>query len=65
MPTDAIPVLAVCEKDISRVLPISPRSWRRLRARGQTPPSCKLGNRKRAWRISVLEAWLAEHEEKP
>jgi predicted DNA-binding transcriptional regulator AlpA len=37
---------------------VSPRTWDRLRARGDTPPITKLSERRIGYRIVDLKAWL-------
>jgi predicted DNA-binding transcriptional regulator AlpA len=37
---------------------VSPRTWDRLRARGETPPITKLSERRIGYRIVDLKAWL-------
>jgi predicted DNA-binding transcriptional regulator AlpA len=45
---------------------ISPRTWDRLRARGETPPITKLSERRIGYRIVDLRKWLdARRVEQP
>jgi predicted DNA-binding transcriptional regulator AlpA len=37
---------------------VSPRTWDRLRARGETPPITKLSARRIGYRLIDLKAWL-------
>jgi predicted DNA-binding transcriptional regulator AlpA len=37
---------------------VSPRTWDRLRARGETPPITKLSARRIGYRIVDIRAWL-------
>jgi predicted DNA-binding transcriptional regulator AlpA len=37
---------------------VSPRTWDRLRARGEAPPATKLSERRIGYRIVDLKAWL-------
>lgn len=37
---------------------VSPRTWDRLRARGDIPPITKLTERRIGYRIADLKAWL-------
>lgn len=49
------------ERDVADRLGISVSSLRRMRVRGDGPPSLELGVRVRRWRESDVEAWLNEH----
>ncbi len=37
---------------------VSPRTWDRLRARGETPPHTRLSERRIGYRLVDLKAWL-------
>jgi predicted DNA-binding transcriptional regulator AlpA len=37
---------------------VSPRTWDRMRARGETPPITKLSERRIGYRLVDLKAWL-------
>ena len=37
---------------------LSPRSWERLRSRGEAPPMTKLSERRRGYRLCDLKVWL-------
>jgi predicted DNA-binding transcriptional regulator AlpA len=37
---------------------LSPRTWDRLRARGETPPITQLSSRRVGYRLIDLRAWL-------
>jgi predicted DNA-binding transcriptional regulator AlpA len=42
---------------------ISPRTWDRLEARGETPPKTRLSSNRIGYRISDLKAWLDARRE--
>ena len=44
---------------------LSPRTWDRLRARGETPPVTKLSERRIGYRVADINAWLDARREKP
>ena len=51
-------VLAVSEREAARRLALSPAQLRRLRAGGEGPRAVQLSERRIAYRVVDLEAWL-------
>jgi predicted DNA-binding transcriptional regulator AlpA len=51
-------VRVVDEPTAIKLACVSPRTWDRLRARGETPPHTQLSERRIGYRISDLKAWL-------
>jgi predicted DNA-binding transcriptional regulator AlpA len=37
---------------------VSPRTWDRMRARGETPPITRLSARRIGYRVADIKAWL-------
>ena len=52
----ALPELAIAEADIDRVLPFSPRTWRRMKSAGLTPDGVRIG-KKLVYCRRHLELW--------
>ena len=57
-PGDAVRPIAVDVKGITKLFPVSVRSWRRLDSSGKIPRGFMLGGHK-LWRIADLEQWAA------
>jgi predicted DNA-binding transcriptional regulator AlpA len=61
-------VLVVDEPTAVKLAGLSPRTWDRMRARGETPPITQLSERRIGYRIFDLRMWLdarrvpAQHE---
>ncbi|MFO1099753.1 MAG: DNA-binding protein [Xanthobacteraceae bacterium] len=51
-------IRVVDELTAIRLLNLSPRSWDRLRSRGEAPPFTQLSQRRIGYRIADLRAWL-------
>lgn len=43
----------------ARMCGVSPRTWRRLNARGLIPNALHLGGKRRVWAVEELRAWTA------
>jgi predicted DNA-binding transcriptional regulator AlpA len=57
--SDALDSVRVVDEATAIMLTgVSPRTWDRLRARGDTPPITKLSERRIGYRIVDLKAWL-------
>jgi predicted DNA-binding transcriptional regulator AlpA len=57
--SDALESVRVVDEATAIMLTgVSPRTWDRLRARGETPPITKLSERRIGYRIVDLKAWL-------
>lgn len=56
-------VRVVNRKTLARLINISERKLDDLIAAGDAPPSIKLSERRRGWRISDIEAWLETRRE--
>jgi predicted DNA-binding transcriptional regulator AlpA len=57
--SDALDSVRVVDEATAIMLTgVSPRTWDRLRARGETPPITKLSERRIGYRIVDLKAWL-------
>ncbi|MFK5599102.1 helix-turn-helix transcriptional regulator [Methylobacterium sp. HMF5984] len=46
------------EHEFARLAGITPTTFRRLRARGETPPSIRLSPRRRGYRMADVMTWL-------
>jgi predicted DNA-binding transcriptional regulator AlpA len=51
-------VRVVNEPTAIKLAGVSPRTWDRMRARGDTPPITKLSERRIGYRLVDLRAWL-------
>jgi predicted DNA-binding transcriptional regulator AlpA len=51
-------VRVVDELTASKLAGLSPRTWDRLRARGETPPITRISERRIGYRLIDLKAWL-------
>jgi predicted DNA-binding transcriptional regulator AlpA len=51
-------VRVVDEPTAIKLVGVSPRTWDRMRARGETPPVTKLSARRIGYRVSDLAKWL-------
>jgi predicted DNA-binding transcriptional regulator AlpA len=51
-------VRVVDEQTAIMLTGVSPRTWDRLRARGEAPTATKLSERRIGYRIADLKAWL-------
>ncbi len=51
-------VRVVDEATAQLLLNLSPRTWDRMRARGEAPPATRLSERRIGYRIADLKAWL-------
>jgi predicted DNA-binding transcriptional regulator AlpA len=57
--SDAFDLVRVVDEQTAIMLTgVSPRTWDRLRARGEAPPATKLSERRIGYRIVDLKAWL-------
>jgi predicted DNA-binding transcriptional regulator AlpA len=51
-------VRVIPEPEAVRHVGVSPRTWDRMRARGETPPITRISERRVGYRLIDLEAWL-------
>jgi predicted DNA-binding transcriptional regulator AlpA len=51
-------VRVVNEPTAIKLTGVSPRTWDRMRARGETPPITKISERRIGYRVVDLKAWL-------
>jgi predicted DNA-binding transcriptional regulator AlpA len=51
-------IRVVNELTAAKLAGVSPRTWDRMRARGETPPHTKLSERRIGYRLVDLKAWL-------
>ena len=51
-------VRVVDESTAVKLAGVSPRTWDRMRARGETPPFTQISQRRIGYRIADLKAWL-------
>jgi predicted DNA-binding transcriptional regulator AlpA len=51
-------VRVVDEPTAAQLAGVSPRTWDRMRARGETPPVTQLSPRRIGYRLTDLRAWL-------
>jgi predicted DNA-binding transcriptional regulator AlpA len=51
-------VRVVDEPTAIKLANVSPRTWDRMRARGETPPITQLSQRRIGYRVSDLRTWL-------
>jgi predicted DNA-binding transcriptional regulator AlpA len=59
MTSDTLDSVRVVDEQTAIMLTgVSPRTWDRMRARGETPPITKLSERRIGYRIVDLKAWL-------
>jgi predicted DNA-binding transcriptional regulator AlpA len=58
MPNDFNSVRVIPEPEAVRHIGVSPRTWDRMRARGETPPITRISDRRVGYRLVDLEAWL-------
>jgi hypothetical protein len=59
MSDDAFECVRVVDESTAIMLAnVSPRTWDRLRARGEGPPITKLSDRRIGYRLVDLKAWL-------
>lgn len=57
--SDAFDLVRVVDEQTAIMLTgVSPRTWDRLRARGEAPPATKLSERRIGYRIVDLKNWL-------
>jgi predicted DNA-binding transcriptional regulator AlpA len=57
--SDAFDLVRVVDEQTAILLTgVSPRTWDRMRARGEAPPATKLSERRIGYRIVDLKAWL-------
>jgi predicted DNA-binding transcriptional regulator AlpA len=57
--SDAFDLVRVVDEQTAIMLTgVSPRTWDRMRARGEAPPATKLSERRIGYRISDLKEWL-------
>jgi predicted DNA-binding transcriptional regulator AlpA len=57
--SDAFDLVRVVDEPTAIMLVgVSPRTWDRLRAKGDIPPITKLGDRRIGYRLLDLKAWL-------
>jgi predicted DNA-binding transcriptional regulator AlpA len=59
MTSEAFNLVRVVDEQTAIMLTgVSPRTWDRMRARGETPPITKLSERRIGYRLVDLKAWL-------
>jgi predicted DNA-binding transcriptional regulator AlpA len=58
MSNDFNSVRVIPEPEAVRHIGVSPRTWDRMRARGETPPITRISDRRVGYRLVDLEAWL-------
>jgi predicted DNA-binding transcriptional regulator AlpA len=59
MTSDTLDSVRVVDEQTAIMLTgVSPRTWDRMRARGETPPHTKLSERRIGYRLVDLKAWL-------
>ena len=58
MSNDFNSVRVVPEPEAVRLVGVSPRTWDRMRARGETPPITRISERRVGYRLIDLQAWL-------
>ena len=58
MPDNFESVRVVDEPTAIKIIGVSPRTWDRMRARGETPPITKISERRIGYRLTDLKAWL-------
>jgi predicted DNA-binding transcriptional regulator AlpA len=51
-------VRVVDEPTAIRIVGVSPRTWDRMRARGETPPFTQLSERRIGYRLLDIKEWL-------
>ena len=51
-------VRVIPEPEAVRHVGVSPRTWDRMRARGETPPITRISERRVGYRLIDLQAWL-------
>ena len=57
--SDAFDLVRVVDEQTAIMLTgVSPRTWDRLRARGEAPPATRLSERRIGYRIVDLKNWL-------
>jgi predicted DNA-binding transcriptional regulator AlpA len=65
MPNDLDLVRVVNERTAIELMGVSPRTWDRMRARGETPPITKISERRIGYRIIDIQAWLDARRVEP
>jgi predicted DNA-binding transcriptional regulator AlpA len=59
MPSETFDSVRVVDEQTAIMLTgVSPRTWDRMRARGETPPITKISERRIGYRLIDLRAWL-------
>lgn len=59
MISDTLDSIRVVDEQTAIMLTgVSPRTWDRLRARGEAPPHTKLSERRIGYRIADIKEWL-------
>jgi hypothetical protein len=59
MPEDVLDSVRVVGKaDAIKLTNVSPRTWDRMEAAGETPPKTRISERRIGYRISDLRVWL-------
>ena len=61
--SDLIRVLSRLET--IRMVCLTPRTWAKLEARGDTPPKTRLSERRIGYRVSDIKDWLDRRRESP
>jgi len=57
--SDGLDLVRVIDEQTAIMLTgVSPRTWDRMRARGETPPITKISERRIGYRVIDLKAWL-------
>jgi predicted DNA-binding transcriptional regulator AlpA len=51
-------VQVVNEPTALKICNVSPKTWERMRKRGETPPITQISDRRIGYRIADLEKWL-------
>jgi predicted DNA-binding transcriptional regulator AlpA len=58
MSKDFNSVRVISEPEAVRHVGVSPRTWDRMRSRGELPPITRISDRRVGYRLTDLEAWL-------
>jgi prophage regulatory protein len=64
MPADVLPALEryISQQELLTLIPFTRQHVARLEAAGRFPKRIQLGDRKIAWKLSAVRAWLDERE---
>jgi predicted DNA-binding transcriptional regulator AlpA len=67
MATNDIPecVQVLAERAAIKAAGVSEKTWKRLKARGETPPVTRLSPGRIGYRVADLAAWLDARREQP